>query len=57
MEIRQPTNDNKKVIQANRLNPERWLVVWEDHEVLEIVNKRTRQRRVIAKAINNDLEE
>ena len=32
-----------------------WLVIWEDKEVLEVISKRTRRRRVLKKYINNDL--
>ena len=49
MEIRQPTDENKKLIESKGLNADKWLVVWEDWEVLEIISKRSRMRRVITK--------
>lgn len=55
METRQPTTENKKLMESKGLNADRWLVVWEDREVLEVVSKRTRRRRVLKKDINNDL--
>lgn len=47
--MREPTSDNKKLIESKGLNSSRWLVVWEDRDVLEIISKRTRQRRVLVK--------
>lgn len=55
MEIRQPTTENKKLMESKGLNADMWLVVWEDKNVLEVVSKRTRRRRVLKKYINNDL--
>lgn len=49
MEIRQPTLENKKLMESKGLNADRWLVVWEDKEVLEVVSKRSKQRRVLKK--------
>lgn len=49
MEARQPTPANKKLMERKGLNADRWLVVWEDKEVLEIVSKRSKQRRVLRK--------
>lgn len=49
MEIRQPTTENKKLMESKGLNPNMWLVVWEDKEVLEVVSKRSKQRRVLKK--------
>ena len=48
MEIRQPTTENKKLMESKGLNSDRWLVVWEDKEVLEVVT-RSKQRRVLKK--------
>lgn len=55
MEVREPTLENKKLMESKGLNADRWLVVWEDKDVLEVVSKRTRRRRVLKKDINNDL--
>ena len=49
MEIRQPTTENKKLMESKGLNSDRWIVVWEDKEVLEVVSKRSKQRRVLRK--------
>jgi len=49
MEIRQPTLENKKLMESKGLNADRWIVVWEDKEVLEVVSKRSKQRRVLRK--------
>lgn len=49
MEIRQPTLENKKLMESKGLNADRWLVVWEDKDVLEVVSKRSKQRRVLKK--------
>lgn len=49
MEIRQPTTENKKLMERKGLNADRWLVVWEDKDVLEVVSKRSKQRRVLKK--------
>ena len=49
MEIRQPTLENKKLMKNKGLNADRWLVVCEDREVLEVVSKRSKQRRVLKK--------
>jgi hypothetical protein len=50
MEVRQPTVENKKLMQSKRLNPDMWLIVWEDKEVIEVISKRSKQRRVLKKA-------
>ena len=39
METRQPTTENKKLMESKGLNADRWLVVWEDKDVLEVVVK------------------
>lgn len=49
VEVREPTADNKKLMESKGLNSSRWLVVWEDKEVLEIISKRTKQRRILEK--------
>ena len=49
MEIRQPTTENKKLMKNNGLAPDRWLVIWEDKDTLEVISKRTRQRRILNK--------
>jgi hypothetical protein len=49
MEIRQPTLENKKLMQSKRLNPNMWLVVWEDKDALEVISKRSKMRRVLKK--------
>ena len=49
METRKPTTENKKLMESKGLNADRWLVVWEDKEVLEVVSKRSKQRRVLKK--------
>ena len=49
VEVREPTPENKKLIESKGLNSSRWLVVWEDRDVLEVISKRTRMRRVLVK--------
>lgn len=49
METREPTLENKKLMKSKGLRPDMWLVIWEDKDVLEIISKRTRQRRVLVK--------
>lgn len=49
MQIRQPTDKLKALMKRNGLNADRWLVVWEDREVLEVISKRTKQRIVLKK--------
>lgn len=49
MEVREPTVENKKLMESKGLNADRWLVVWEDREVLEVISKRSKQRRVLEK--------
>ena len=49
MEVREPTLENKKLMKSKRLRPDMWLVIWEDKDVLEVVSKRTRRRRVLKK--------
>lgn len=51
MQIRQPTDENKALMKSKGLNVDRWLVVWEDREVLEVISKRTKQRRVLKKEV------
>ena len=49
METREPTDENKKLIKSKGLKPDMWLVIWEDKDVLEVISKRTRRRRVLKK--------
>jgi hypothetical protein len=49
MEVRQPTLENKKLMESKGLNPNMWLVVWEDRKVLEVISNRSKQRRVLRK--------
>ena len=49
METRKPTLENKKLMKSKGLRPDMWLVIWEDKEVLEVVSKRSKQRRVLKK--------
>lgn len=49
METIEPTLENKKLMKSKGLRPEMWLVIWEDKDVLEVVSKRTRRRRVLKK--------
>lgn len=49
METREPTVENKKLMESKGLRPDMWLVIWEDKDVLEVISKRTRQRRVLVK--------
>lgn len=49
MQVRQPTAENKKLMKSKGLNTDMWLVVWEDREVLEVISKRSKQRRVLKK--------
>ena len=43
------SEENKRFIQSKGLNPSRWFVIWEDYEVLEVINRRG-QRRVLKKS-------
>lgn len=47
--MQDPTAENKELMKRNNLNPDRWIVILEDREVLEVISKRTRQRRVLNK--------
>ena len=49
METREPTLENKKLMKSKGLRPDMWLVIWEDKNVLEVVSKRSKQRRVLKK--------
>lgn len=49
METREPTLENKKLMKSKGLRPDMWLVIWEDKEVLEVVSKRSKQRRFLRK--------
>lgn len=49
METRKPTLENKKLMESKGLRPDMWLVIWEDKNVLEVLSKRTRRRRVLKK--------
>lgn len=49
MESREPTVENKKLMESKGLNSDKWLVIWEDREVLEVISKRSKQRRVLRK--------
>ena len=49
VEVKEPTADNKRLMESKGLNADRWLVVWEDKDVLEVISKRSRQRRVLKK--------
>ena len=49
MEVREPTLANKRLMRSKGLRPDMWLVIWEDKNVLEILSKRTRRRRVLKK--------
>lgn len=49
METREPTLENKKLMESKGLRPDMWLVIWEDKNVLEVVSKRSKQRRVLKK--------
>ena len=49
METREPTTENKKLMKSKGLRPDMWLVIWEDKNVLEVVSKRSKQRRVLKK--------
>ncbi len=44
-----PTRAQKEIISANKLKPENWMVVFESKDTLEIISKRTSQRRVLQK--------
>jgi len=41
-------------MESKGLNPNMWLVVWEDKEVLEVVSKRSKMRRVLKKGSEED---
>ena len=49
METIEPTLENKKLMKSKGLRPDMWLVIWEDKDVLEVVSKRSKQRRVLKK--------
>lgn len=49
METRKPTLENKKLMESKGLRPDMWLVIWEDRDVLEVISKRSKQRRVLKK--------
>lgn len=49
LETREPTLENKKLMKIKGLRPDMWVVVWEDKDVLEVISKRTRRRRVLKK--------
>lgn len=49
METRKPTLENKKLMKSKGLRPDMWVVIWEDKNVLEVLSKRTRRRRVLKK--------
>ena len=42
-----PTRAQKEIISENKLKPENWMVVFESKDTLEIISKRTSQRRVL----------
>lgn len=44
-----PTRAQKEFIEENKLKPENWMVVFESKDTLEIISKRTSQRRVLQK--------
>ena len=44
-----PTRAQKEIISENKLTPENWMVVFESKDTLEIISKRTSQRRVLQK--------
>ena len=44
-----PTRAQKEIIAENKLKPENWMVVFESKDTLEIISKRTSQRRVLQK--------
>lgn len=46
---KKPTRANKELMSKNGLVANNWLVVWEDKEVLEVISKRSKQRRVLKK--------
>lgn len=49
METIEPTLESKKLMKSKGLRPDMWLVIWEDKNVLEVLSKRTRRRRVLKK--------
>ena len=49
MEVREPTLENKKLMESKGLRPDMWLVIWEDKNVLEVVSKRSKMRRALRK--------
>ena len=48
-----PTRAQKEIISENKLKPENWMVVFESKDTLEIISKRTSQRRVLQKGRTN----
>ena len=52
------TNEHMRIINAHKLpvniNPSKWVVCWEDKDVLEIVNSRHRRMRFEKKGIKKN---
>lgn len=48
-----PTRAQKVIMSENRLNPDNWMVAYESKDTLEVISKRTSQRRVLQKEIQN----
>lgn len=47
--MNKPTRAQKEVISGHKLNPKNWVVAFESKDTLEIVSRRTAQRRVLEK--------
>lgn len=46
---RDPNEQEIKLLEKYRLNPGQWIVVWSDHDVLEVISKRSHRRRRLMK--------
>ena len=49
---REPDETERILLERNGLNPEQWIVVWDDYEVLEVISKRSHRRRKLKKHQN-----
>ncbi len=45
----EPSKEQAAIIRKHHLNPEHWVVIFENRSEIEIVSRRSRQRRVLTK--------
>ena len=50
--LKEPNEKQRQLILKAGLNPDRWKVIWDDKDVLEVVNRRGR-RHIIKKYAKN----